>query len=71
MAAIERDDATETFNPNEIPVEPSYIGPKLEKDEKITHEWCVKLMDYLKNEKKMHKKYVCLLIQDLVAYYKQ
>lgn len=32
MAAIERDDATETFNPNEIAVEPSYIGPKLEKD---------------------------------------
>ena len=62
MAAIEREDASESFDPSLIPIESSYTGPRLEKDTPISSEWCIKLMDYLKNEKRLHKKYVCELI---------
>ena len=60
MAAIEREDATDSFDPSEIIVEASYAGPRLEKDTPITYDWCVKLMEFLKGEKRVHKKYVCL-----------
>ena len=62
MAAIEREDSTESFDPTAITVDASYAGPRLEKDTPITQDWCVKLMDYLKGEKRLHKKYVCQLI---------
>ena len=32
MAAIEREDASESFDPSLIPIESSYTGPRLEKD---------------------------------------
>ena len=31
MAAIEREDASESFDPSLIPIESSYTGPRLEK----------------------------------------
>jgi len=32
-----------------IEVPASYDGPALKEDEPVTEEWCVKLMDYLKD----------------------
>lgn len=40
-----------------------YTGPKIESLESpITPEWCVELMDWMKSEKKLHKKYVIMLL---------
>lgn len=50
------------INPDDIIVEPSYDGPKIEKREDVTVEWVIELMQYLKEEKKLHKKYVVMLL---------
>jgi hypothetical protein len=46
----------------EITVEPSYSGPKLEKVEDVTPEWCKSVMQWQKEQKTLHKKFVCMLI---------
>lgn len=37
-------------------IEDDYVGPKLE-DDKVTLQFMEDLMDYYKNQKKLHKKY--------------
>lgn len=50
------------INVDDIFVEPSYTGPKLEKIEDLTAEWVVEMMDYYKNQKILHKKYATMII---------
>ncbi|KRX08988.1 hypothetical protein PPERSA_08191 [Pseudocohnilembus persalinus] len=51
------------LNWEEMTVPSSYDGPRMETlDEPITSEWCVKLMDHMKDQKKLHKKYVTMLL---------
>lgn len=46
-----------------IEVPASYDGPRLDDDEvKITPEWCVNMMKYMADQKKIHKKYVIKLL---------
>lgn len=53
------------INIDEIVVEPSYDGPRLEKStSEITPEWCKKLMQYQKDRKILHKKYACMIIKE-------
>jgi len=55
----------------EIPVESSYTGPKLEEIKDISLEWVLNLMNYLKDEKKLHKRYVIKMIKAMIAHYKK
>jgi serine/threonine-protein phosphatase 5 len=50
------------IDPEDIIVEQSYAGMSFEKREDITVDWCVELMEYFKEEKKLHKKYVVMLL---------
>lgn len=50
------------INPEDIMVEPSYDGLRIEKREDVTKEWVLELMQYFKDEKKLHKKYVVMLL---------
>lgn len=50
------------INPDDIIVEESYSGPVIEKREDVTAEWWVELMQYMKEEKKLHKKYWVMLL---------
>jgi len=53
-----------------IKVESSYQGPVLENTEAISLEWTTKLMEYLKTEKNLHKKYLIMMIykvRDILA----
>jgi len=49
-------------NLNDIVVPDSYTGPKLAEDEEITKEWVLKLMDHMKNQKVLHKKYLWIIL---------
>lgn len=42
----------------------SYDGPKLESVDDITPEWIKNLMEYQAKEKRLHKKYVVMLINE-------
>jgi serine/threonine-protein phosphatase 5 len=46
----------------DIPVEPSYNGPKLESIEDITPEWIQTVMDWQRDSKKLHRKYALMII---------
>lgn len=48
--------------PDEIFVESSYNGPKLESIDEITAEWITTVMDWQRDQKKLHKKYVTMII---------
>ena len=53
------------IDPDDIIVEDSYTGPKIEKQEDVTPEWWVELTQHLKEEKKLHKKFVVMLLNYL------
>ncbi|RIA82021.1 Metallo-dependent phosphatase-like protein [Glomus cerebriforme] len=51
----------DTLEVNSIVVEPSYGGPKFE-DGKITKDFIEEMMEYFKNQKKIHRKYAFEII---------
>ena len=52
------------INIDDITVEASYAGPRLDKStDEIDGEWCKTLMKHQKDQKTLHKKYVCMLIR--------
>lgn len=57
------DDSKVTVNIEDIVVESSYSGPRLEKStDEIDTEWVKKLMQYQKDQKTLHKRYTCMII---------
>ncbi len=46
----------------DIVVEPSYSGPKLESADEIDGKWVVELMAYLQGQKVLHKKFAIMII---------
>ncbi|EAR82479.1 serine/threonine protein phosphatase superfamily protein, putative (macronuclear) [Tetrahymena thermophila SB210] len=64
LKSIEIQHTPLVIHPEDIIVEPSYNGPKLEEDnQEITAEWVLNLMNWMKDQKKLHKKYVWILIK--------
>lgn len=59
---IGKDDEKIVVKLEDIVVEPSYSGPKLESAEDINGEWVVKLMDYMQGQKVLHKKYATMIL---------
>jgi serine/threonine-protein phosphatase 5 len=58
------DDSKVDIKIEDIIVEPSYDGPKLEKStDEINPEWVKSLMQYQKDRKVLHKKYACMIIK--------
>lgn len=50
------------INIDDIIVEASYVGPKLDKIEDLSAEWVVEMMEWMKNQKVLHKKYATMII---------
>jgi serine/threonine-protein phosphatase 5 len=61
---VERSDDVTKYDDKEIDVPASYDGPKLESVDDITPEWIKGLMEYQAKEKRLHKKYVVMLINE-------
>ena len=45
-----------------IEVEASYTGPKLESIDDLNADWVISLMEWQKNQKTLHKKYTTMII---------
>lgn len=53
-----------SINVEDIAVEASYAGPRLEKStDEIDSKWVESLMKWQKDQKVLHKKYACMIIQ--------
>ena len=61
-AAIEYKDERVEVNVDDIVVESSYTGPKLDSLADITPEWVVSLMEWQKDQKTLHRKYATMII---------
>ncbi|KAM3139418.1 hypothetical protein pb186bvf_008443 [Paramecium bursaria] len=57
------DQKAEPINYQEIVVENGYDGPRFEMEDQFTPELVVRLMNYLKDQKKLHRKYTIILLE--------
>jgi serine/threonine-protein phosphatase 5 len=63
--AIKVENEVDKINPqtiNEIEVAASYTGPRLEENDEVTREWVIKLIEWMKDQKTLHKKYLWTLL---------
>lgn len=67
LKAIEYEDETDQLDPSNLSVPSSYQGPKLNDEQPISYDWLMNLVDHLKNQKKLHKKFVWLMIKRMIA----
>lgn len=65
------DDAVDKINPDEIVVDSSYTGPRLDSIDEVTPEWVRDMMDWQKDQKRLHKKYATMLINKATELFDQ
>lgn len=63
LEAIYKEDELDKCNENEIIVESSYQGPVIEMDKEFTMDQVIELLDFMKDQKKLHKKYFWILLK--------
>lgn len=69
LKAMRRDDESSvthqsgSLDPQSIPVESSYGGPRLPENSEVSAEFVKELIDYLKSEKKLHKRYALQIVR--------
>ncbi len=59
---IEKDDIKVVVNLEDIQVEASYAGPKLETIDDLNSEWVISMMEWMKSGKVLHKKYAYMIL---------
>eukprot|EP00270_Netrium_digitus_P000145 TRINITY_DN10163_c0_g1_i1.p1 TRINITY_DN10163_c0_g1~~TRINITY_DN10163_c0_g1_i1.p1 ORF type:complete len:491 (-),score=96.34 TRINITY_DN10163_c0_g1_i1:178-1650(-) len=57
-------------DPSDIEVEASYDGARLEGDNRVTLDFCKKLMEDFRNQKKLHRKYAFQILLQIRDYFK-
>jgi serine/threonine-protein phosphatase 5 len=68
LKAMRRDDEPSSMqqsvslDPKSIPVEASYSGPRLEDSGEVSAEFVRELMEYLRSERKLHKRYALQIV---------
>jgi len=65
------EDTVDKINPDEIVVESSYTGPRLDSIDEVTPEWVRDMMDWQKDQKRLHKKYATMLINKATELFDQ
>ena len=70
-ASIASDDTKVVVDSRDIHVESDYAGPKFESADEITAEWVVTLMEWQKDQKKLHRKYATMLIKKATELFEQ
>ena len=63
--AIEFEDETDQLDPGALSVPASYNGPVIGAEEPLTRQWVLDLLDYFQDQKKLHKKFVWILVKRL------
>lgn len=70
LASIYREEEIDKANPDDIAIEESYKGPMLVGDEPITSAWCQNALEYMRDQKKIHKKVVWIILKRITALLK-
>lgn len=67
LEALAREDDSEKVDPESMEVEASYAGPNLAKDEEITVSWAENALEWMQNQKKIHKKVVWMILKRMIT----
>ncbi len=70
-ASLDVGSTIEQISEESIIVEPSYNGPVLNDLKDVTLEWVMELVNYLREEKRLHKKFVVKMIKAMIVRYKK
>lgn len=70
MASIYREDEADKANPEDLKIEDSYKGPLLTAEDQITSEWARQALDYMRDQKKIHKKVVWIILKRIIELLK-
>ena len=66
LASIYREDEVDKANPDDLKIEDGYKGPLLTKEEKVTEEWARNALEYMRDQKKIHKKIVWIILKRII-----
>lgn len=66
MKAIEYEDETDQLDPDNLAIPSEYRGPIVENDKPLSLEWVLNLLEYFKDQKRLHKKYAWMLIKKMI-----
>lgn len=58
-----------TIDCDSMTVESSYDGPRLKNDKEVTYEFVKELIEYFKNSKILHRKYVLVILRQVYKYF--
>lgn len=61
--SISRPDEMDSINAEDIVVPESYTGPVINEETELTNEFVMKAIEYMKDQKFIHKKYVWILLK--------
>jgi len=70
-ATLDYSFSIEKINEESIVIDSSYTGPTLYDMKDLTSNWVIELMNHLKNEKKLHKRFAVKMIKELIIHYKK
>jgi serine/threonine-protein phosphatase 5 len=59
------------IDPNEIVVEASYKGPRLETIDDVTPKWIEECMEWHRDQKKLHRKYATMIINKAMEIFEK
>jgi len=65
--SIARPDEMDTIDPEDLEVPESYKGPVIEMEGELTEETVMSALDYMKEQKYIHKKYVWRILKRITA----
>ncbi|KAL3316182.1 Serine/threonine-protein phosphatase 5 [Cichlidogyrus casuarinus] len=75
IASEDQEDPLELFDPTKMSVEETYTGPHLEQDSKgeyaVTATFMESLLDWYKDEKRLHKKYAMIILKKIKQFFAQ
>lgn len=69
LASIYREDEIDKANPEDVKIDASYTGPILTMEEPVTAEWAKNALEYMKDQKIIHKKYVWVILKRIIALF--
>lgn len=70
-AAIVNEEKLLVIDPNEIVVEASYKGPRLETIDDVTPKWIEECMEWHRDQKKLHRKYATMIINKAMEIFEK
>ncbi len=65
LKAIEFQDETDQLDPDSLSIPANYSGPRFDPEGRVSRQWVLDLVEYFKDQKRLHKKYVWMMLKKM------